>query len=303
MKSKVIEKVLLKKFNEFVDSIKDENVKKLVKKNSIITGGSIASMFLNEKVNDYDIYFTNYETTLSVARYYLDIFNKANDENGKIVDGQNWLLSKNNFTKEEIENIGEVDKSRIKIFFSSKGVAKEKGLEDEATIHELGDTIEVKDDEGEKYRPIYLSSNAITLSSQIQIIIRFYGEADEIHDNYDFIHCTNYWSSEKEKLFINQKALECILTKELFYIGSKYPLASIIRIRKFVKRGWNINAGQIVKMALQLNEFDLTDTNVLEEQLTGVDLAYFAQLIEAIKSTNPDKLNYLYISTIIDRIF
>jgi len=298
MKTKTIEKIISKKFNEFLSSIKDENVKLLVKKNTIITGGCISSMFLNEKVNDYDLYFTNYETTLAVAKYYLNVFNEKNKTSGYVLDWDKHNKEQNQFKVPDL-----VEEFRVKIMFDSMGSAKEVGLQDESEIHELGDTIEVKDDEGEKYRPIYISSNAITLSSQIQIIVRFYGEANEIHDNYDFSHCTNYWLSEKEKLYINQKALECILTKELFYIGSKYPLASIIRIRKFVKRGWQINAGQIVKMALQLNTFNLLDPKVLEEQLTGVDLSYFAQLIEAIQNASPEKLNYLYISEIIDRIF
>lgn len=298
MKTKTIEKIISKKFNEFLSSIKDENVKLLVKKNTIITGGCISSMFLNEKVNDYDLYFTNYETTLAVAKYYLNVFNEKNKTSGYVFDWDKHNKEQNQFKVPDL-----VEEFRVKIMFDSMGSAKEVGLQDESEIHELGDTIEVKDDEGEKYRPIYISSNAITLSSQIQIIVRFYGEANEIHDNYDFSHCTNYWLSEKEKLYINQKALECILTKELFYIGSKYPLASIIRIRKFVKRGWQINAGQIVKMALQLNTFNLLDPKVLEEQLTGVDLSYFAQLIEAIQNASPEKLNYLYISEIIDRIF
>lgn len=303
MKSKTIDKVIVKKFNEFADSIKDEYVKSLVKKNSLITGGCISSMLLNEKVNDYDIYFTNRETVCAVANYYLTIFNAKNNESGILINGEGWEIKKKQFSEEELEEIGSIDKKRVKIYFKSKGTAKERGLEEESEIHELGDTIEINKDDGDPYRPIYISSNAITLSSQIQIIIRFYGNPQEVHDNYDFVHCTNYWLSETGKTVLNQKALEAILSKELYYIGSKYPLASIIRIRKFVKRGWNINAGQIVKMALQLNDFDLNDTTVLEEQLTGVDLAYFSQLIAGIKECSPEKLNYLYISEIIDRIF
>ncbi len=298
MKTKTIEKLLSKKFNEFVESIKDDTVKSLIKKNTIITGGCITSMFLKEKINDYDIYFTNKETVLKVAEYYLKIFNEKNKTNGYILDCDTHNKEQSKFEIPDYKEEG-----RVQIMFDSTGTAKEIGLQDESEIHELGDTIEVKDDEGEKYRPIYLSSNAITLSSNIQLIIRFYGEADKIHENYDFSHCTNYWLSNTEKLTTNQKALECLLAKELYYIGSKYPLASIIRIRKFVQRGWQINAGQILKMCLQLNNFDLFDPKVLEEQLTGVDLAYFAALIESIKTANPDKLNYNYVCEIIDRIF
>ncbi len=47
----------------------------MVKKNSMITGGSIVSMLLNEPVNDYDVYFTNRETVKAVAKYYVDRFN------------------------------------------------------------------------------------------------------------------------------------------------------------------------------------------------------------------------------------
>lgn len=84
-----------------------------------------------------------------VVKYYLDIFNKNNQTNGYIYDADKELDSpKHNFCKE--------DAGRVKIIFESAGVAKEKGL-DEDLVHELGDTIEVKTDEGEKYRPIFMS--------------------------------------------------------------------------------------------------------------------------------------------------
>lgn len=154
-----------------------------------------------------------------------------------------------------------------------------------------------------KYRPVFISTNAITLSNQIQIVLRFYGEPEEIHENYDFIHCTNYWTAEHSELFLNQPALESLLARELRYSGSLYPLASMIRMRKFIKRNWSINAGQILKMALQISDLDLRDVEVLEEQLTGVDVAYFLQLIEILKGVDKTKLDYAYIVEIIDRMF
>ena len=35
----------------------------------------------------------------------------------------------------------------------------------------------------------------LTLSGAVQLIIRFYGPPEEIHANYDFIHCTCCWQS------------------------------------------------------------------------------------------------------------
>jgi hypothetical protein len=93
------------------------------------------------------------------------------------------------------------------------------------------------------------------------------------------------------------------MTKELRYVGSKYPVCSIIRLRKFIQRQWTVNAGQILKMIMQVNELDLQDFNVLRDQLTGVDCAYFCELLGKVKEKDPDKINTAYLVEIIDRMF
>ena len=70
MNRKVIKSILAKTHRKFVESIKDDVVKELVNKNSIITGGAIVSLLTDEEVNDYDYYFTDKETCLAVANYY-----------------------------------------------------------------------------------------------------------------------------------------------------------------------------------------------------------------------------------------
>jgi hypothetical protein len=166
--------------------------------------------------------------------------------------------------------------------------------------------IEEETPKADKFRPVFLSCNAVTLSDGIQLVIRFYGEADKIHENYDFVHCTNYWTSKTGQVVLRQDALEALLAKELVYIGSKYPVASIIRLRKFIKRGWKINAGQILKILFQVSELNLKDINVLEDQLVGVDVAYFNMLINAMQSRrtdDKDPMSYNYLAELVDRMF
>jgi hypothetical protein len=152
-----------------------------------------------------------------------------------------------------------------------------------------------------------MSTNAITLSDKIQLVIRFYGEPDEIHSNYDFVHVTNYWDSKTKSVELKAEALEAILNKELQYVGSKYPIASLIRTRKFIKRGWHINAGQFVKMAWQISELDLKNIYVLEDQLVGVDSIYFLNFIRTMKERMMKEKDFAmtgdYLSTVIDKIF
>lgn len=313
MKAKTIKKVIRAKIDQWLASIEDEKVRELAAKNTIVTGGCIASMLLREPVNDFDLYFTNKETTVAVAEYYVSRF-KSKNAAGIVVPI---------FVDDEDE--------RVRIVVKSAGIASEEGattpyeyfesrpdaeageyvgevLGDAGDIEEAMEetnalALETEDDGKPKFRPVFLSTNAITLSHRVQIVLRFYGDADAIHTNYDYVHCTNYWTSKDDELVLRQPALESLLARELRYVGSKYPICSVIRLRKFIKRNWSINAGQILKMMLQVSELDLKDHAVLQDQLTGVDAAYFVQLVSKIKEKDPEKVNSAYLVEIIDRMF
>ena len=186
--------------------------------------------------------------------------------------------------------------------FISAAMGERSDTEDRTLLAEERN---VADDAGDKYRVKFMSSNAITLSHKMQIVIRFFGEPSEIHDTYDFVHATNYWT-KAEGLVTNARALEALLARELIYTGSKYPLASIFRTRKFLKRDWTMHIGNYVLMAMQLNEMDLTNVYVLEEQLTGVDAAYLNQIISVAKNTahenETQNVDSTYIMTLVERM-
>ena len=292
MKDKTIRKILRYKMNKFLDSIEDQGLREDIKKNSFITGGCIVSMMHNEPVNDYDMYFTNKDTVIRVCEYYIEQFLKAYP----VYQGtytQVLYDDKGNAYSEEV-NLVRVDVNeqtgRVKIFIKSQGVAGENQNEDEEDVpahlkpEEPEKTEEEKKLHEKKFRPVYLTSNAISLTDEMQLIIRFYGEPSEVHKNYDFLHCTAFWAPENNELHYSKEALKAIMDRNLIYSGSLYPLCSIFRIRKFIKRGWSINAGQILKMGFQLSKLDLSNRNVLEDQLVGVDSAYFGMIITALQS-------------------
>ena len=153
-----------------------------------------------------------------------------------------------------------------------------------------------------EYVPLYFSPNAISLSNKIQIILRFNGDASAIHKNFDYIHATNYFTF-RDGLVTNKEALESLITKQLKYQGSLYPLTSILRMKKFVKRKWNITAGEILKIMFQISELDLTNPDILEEQLIGIDVAYFAKIIAILREVKQEKIVSDYLNEIIDRVF
>lgn len=309
MKTKTINKILSARFDAWLASITDEPTRALAKGNTIITGGCIVSLLLKENVNDFDLYFRTEETALAIAKYYCGVF--AASEAGK------------GYEIEAVSNGG-----RVTISIAKSKTNSTAGDPDTVNVPEADDGTEVVADADEipaveleakakdstpRYHPLFLSSNAITLSTKVQCIIRFCGEPDEIHENYDFVHCTSYWASWTRSLKLRPEALEAILGKELRYVGSKYPICSIIRTRKFIARGWTINAGQFVKMCWQVSKLDLANIDVLKDQLVGVDSAYFNQLIWGLTKQQNEKLEKDpntsrsvdggYLMTLIDKIF
>lgn len=305
MKAKNVKSVCNSKFKSWLKSIDNDRVRELVAKNTIITGGAIASMLLGEDVNDFDVYFRTKEATFEVAEHYANQF--ANNPPKRFKDGnpgQIYVENLDDRVRVTVKSVGAVSESSSNEYQYFEGVNPETGEASEyvAKILNIVQDAEDKDDKP-PYRPVYLSSNAITLKGRIQIVTRFFGEPDQIHENYDFAHCMNYWSSWDNHLCLRPESLEALLARELRYVGSKYPLCSIIRTRKFIERGWHVTAGQYLKMVMQLNAMDLTQVDVLEEQLTGVDTAYFNQVIDALRARDQSKVDTAYLVELIDRIF
>jgi hypothetical protein len=256
MKTRTIEKAIAAKVEAFAATLPTE-LGDRVRKGTIVAGGCIASMLLQEPVNDYDLYFTTQDLALDVARH----FGATRGLEAKLYDGR--------------------------ITFGT-GAHREQFVPDITGADPDPDASdEVKEEESKHtppFSPLFITNNAISLTSKTQLVIRFWGTPEEILKNFDYVHCTNYWSAETG-LHLNTEALTSLLTKELRYVGSLYPLCSLIRLRKFLKRGFTCNAGQMLKMMFQVSQLDLADIRTLQDQLIGVDSVYFISLISALRET------------------
>ncbi len=300
MQIKTIQKNIQSKLNEWLETITDLELKKDLKANVLVSGGSIVSMLLNEQVNDYDVYLKDMGVLKRLCQYYTIHFpgirvldGREKEKLSKEVDENYQFVFEN--ASEEVRgyyatSIRTLHEDQIKLVFESKAGGMRANKDKDMEKPEC------------QYIPVFFSPNAISLSNQIQIVLRFHGDNEAIHKTFDFVHATNYFTFASG-VVTNKEALESIITKQLRYQGSLYPLTSIIRMKKFIKRGWNISAGEILKIMFQISELDLTDTDVLEEQLIGVDVAYFSLLIDILRGVDKEKITTSYINTIIDKVF
>lgn len=303
MKARQIEKIIYDKVAEL--AIAHPKIQKELMDHSIVTGGCIASMFLQEKVNDYDIYFDSLEALVKVMEYfgvkteakYLVAFNK-----GKHIPDHG--LDKSEYDGEtSIPVPKDTSTTMYRVYTEIEHLMYNQNVQYISLFYQSSGSW-TPDDEAKKkdepYMVKFASANAVTLSDKVQLVFRFFGPPEEIHKNYDFVHATNYWTA-KTGLVTNTEALEAILAKELIYKGSRFPLASIFRTRKFIQRHWTIHIGNYVKMAMQLNELDLKNIHVLREQLTGVDAAYLNWLI--MKCEKADRpITCDYVCELVDQI-
>lgn len=286
---------------DWLSSITDENLRSDVKNSLLVSGGSIASLILQETVNDYDVYLQDRAVLLRLTEYYAKGINGV-----EVWDGQKKediiAAYRKNFTEEDFNDhmsmvacsMRNLQPDQVKLFIPNGGMKIESALENAQD----GTT-------PKKYQVQYLSPNAISLSDDVQIVIRFHGTPAEIHKTFDFIHATNFFTF-KLGVVTNLSALQSLLSRHLSYQGSLYPLTSVIRAKKFIKRNWNITAGEYLKMMFQISLLDLTDLDVLEEQLIGIDVAYFSALIDALRKSKENnsefKVDAEYLNNLIDKI-
>ena len=308
MQIKTIKKVITQKLEEWLATISDEKLRKDVKENILVSGGCITSMLQGQPVNDYDIYLMDMDVLVKLARYYKpgsvldgrqkDAYIKdrfpryepahpyLNDHSDYYDDSDEYDPNRELYTPAMLVRLLSLKPDQVKLDIKSEGIRIDPADINPALT----------------YQPAFFSQNAISLTNDIQIVLRFNGSPEKIHSTFDFIHATNYFTF-RDGLVMNLKAVQSILTRTLSYQGSFYPLTSIIRMKKFISRGWTINAGEILKIMFQISELNLNDIVILEEQLIGVDVAYFSTLIEILRGVPQEKRCGDYINSIIDKVF
>lgn len=240
--------------NEWVDSVSvtRQDVRQAINR-CTIAGGAIVSLLQDISPNDYDVYTKTKEDCELLARYYVELFNWDNQ------------LEQDEYRKATV--VVEGDKVKV--------------------IQPAMDGATIKQDVS-KFRPIFISPNAITLNGNVQLIFRFYGEPEKLVQEFDFEHCTGYfhrvsWENVvyKNELVLNEDMLMSVLTKELKYRHGKYPVSSLLRLQKYIQRGYTIPTGELIKLALDISKLDLSDSQVFSDQLSGVDLQLSADVLKA----------------------
>lgn len=108
-----------------------------------------------------------------------------------------------------------------------------------------------KSNKEQKYKVSLITDNAINLTDKVQLITKFTGSPKQVTNNFDWQHIKSYYIYNKG-LTLTEDVYKLIVEKELIYTGSNYPLSSLLRLRKYLKKGWYVSTKTMVHIILEV---------------------------------------------------
>lgn len=126
----------------------------------------------------------------------------------------------------------------------------------------------------------------------IQLISLYAGmHIEKILSKFDFTCCmgafcpTQYNLEKcKDPIFIlNDRFLMHNSQRRLVYnVNSQYPFASIIRMKKYMSRGYDISGLEMLKLVLKCNSVNIQNYADLRENMLGIDTLVFKELTDTM---------------------
>jgi hypothetical protein len=158
-------------------------------------------------------------------------------------------------------------------------------------------------------KAITFKSNDLTnsegLRSLIQVIYTedFFKTADDIFRDFDFSICCGAYDFDTKEFIFHPDFFVDIASKTLrFQHGTKYPLASLLRTKKYTSKGYVLGKAELLKIGITVGNKGIPSSwKELEEQIGGVyghnisivssDLEYnFENVINLLSETSLDDL-------------
>lgn len=149
--------------------------------------------------------------------------------------------------------------------------------------------------------------NSVTLKDKDGKVFQFCAYAKEdakaLIASFDFAHCQvgvvvsdgDFGDGVSLQTYFTEDFLKAMATQRTFYVGSEYPLASLMRIVKHAKRGLygpgdRAHMGDMLRIFGNILSRGYRDFDDFKDQLDAVDLAYADKAASDVWPLVRDKL-------------
>jgi hypothetical protein len=134
----------------------------------------------------------------------------------------------------------------------------------------------------------YSTDNAVSYriaGKKVQFIKKegFVGTPELVVPHFDFTVSMCAYEPEKRTFHYDTKFMEHLAARTLVYNpDSKNPLSTMVRVKKFLARGYSISGVEMVKLGLAINNLQIKTYKDLKEQLEGIDTVLLKELTDAL---------------------
>src|SRR4030043_315196 len=150
----------------------------------------------------------------------------------------------------------------------------------------------IKDVENKGWKPAFNTVNAMSYNIvpigidkpiRIQFIRTYFGLPSEVIGMFDFTICMAAYDPQKKEITLGEDFLYHLSQKTLsFNIKTEYPISSLWRVRKYLKRDFTLPAIECIKIALAINDLQIETYKDLKKQLDGIDTLFLKEVTDAM---------------------
>jgi len=136
------------------------------------------------------------------------------------------------------------------------------------------------------------TDSALSIVSEgrrLQLVKVVLGTPSEIINKFDFTICEGAFHLEEGFCF-GTNFLEHLAQRRLvFNLTAEYPICSLYRAVKFIKRGFHLSGIDAIKLGLRIQSLKIDTYAELRKQLMGIDTLFLKDLVDALKGQETKK--------------
>ena len=109
------------------------------------------------------------------------------------------------------------------------------------------------------------------------------GDADSIFDSFDFTVCMGSYKFKTDEFYFDDNFFKHLAQKRIVFNNrTPFPIASLVRTKKYMSRGFTMSNVETFKLALAINKLDLSNYKTLRHQLMGMDASILKPMLDSL---------------------
>ncbi|MGN1125217.1 MAG: hypothetical protein ACI4SM_03425 [Candidatus Gastranaerophilaceae bacterium] len=133
----------------------------------------------------------------------------------------------------------------------------------------------------------YISDKSVSLyfsKIKVQLIyMDFYESIQDLFEHFDFECCMGAYDFVTEKFYFSENFFIDNMSKTIhFNPKAVHPISSLVRVNKYINKGYSIGTRELFKIALSINKICIDSPESLKIELSGIYGENFNKVIEKI---------------------